>query len=173
MSKKQEQADQLNLMSRIKPSADITFASKNEDGSVTELNESDEFVKKATSRFVSEEVSAFRAALGKLEKADTEIGNDAPFTHAPNSDPNTPEIPTEFAQLVRIVDRLVSRVEALADPNIVVNVPAPVINITMPDITRTVTRVVERDENGFVTKITETTEDTPDGDPAIDIEDTK
>ena len=57
-------------------------------------------------------------------------------------------------QMVAAISLLTEKVGVLAQTAPVVNVPAPVVNVTMQEGKR-VTKMVERDENGLIKKITE------------------
>ena len=64
------------------------------------------------------------------------------------------QIVTTQTQLVGAIALLTEKVGTLAQTAPIVNVPAPIVNVTMQEGKR-VTKMVERDENGLIKKITE------------------
>jgi hypothetical protein len=98
-------------------------------------------------------------------------GETSPMTHVPNAQheaPTTAQL-SETALLIQLVTALITKVDAMQNFNPVIHVPAPVIHVTMPETKRTVTKAVERDENNWIKSVTEQIEETPIGEPLIEV----
>lgn len=98
-------------------------------------------------------------------------GTQSPMTYVPNAQhesPSTEQI-SETAMLIKLIGVLIDKVDAMQNFNPVIHVPAPVIHVTMPETRRTVTKAVERDENNWIKSVTEQIEETPLGDPLIEV----
>lgn len=95
----------------------------------------------------------------------------SPLTHVPNSvtNPKSTEEMSETAMLIKLISQLIDRVDAMQNFNPVIHVPAPVIHVTLPETQRTVTRAVERDDEGFIKSIREHVEEKPQGEPLIEV----
>jgi hypothetical protein len=98
-------------------------------------------------------------------------GESSPMTHVPNAQheaPTTAQL-SETALLIQLVTALITKVDEMQNFNPVIHVPAPVIHVTMPETKRTVTKAVERDENNWIKSVTEQIEETPVGEPLIEV----
>lgn len=95
----------------------------------------------------------------------------SPLTDVPNSQAQartTAEL-SETAILIQLVATLIDKVDQMQNFNPVIHVPAPVIHVTMPETRKTVTKAIERDENNFIKHVRESIEETPMGEPLIEV----
>ena len=99
--------------------------------------------------------------------------DDSPLTHVPNVQHQQPttENMSETALLIQLVSTLIDKIDQMQNFNPVIHVPAPVIHVTLPETKRTATKVVERDENNWIKSVTEHIEETPQGEPLIEVMD--
>jgi hypothetical protein len=98
-------------------------------------------------------------------------GAKSPMTHVPNAQhegASTAEL-SETAMLIKLVSVLIDKIDAMQNFNPVIHVPAPVIHVTLPETKRTVTKAVERDENNWIKTVREHIEETPVGEPLIEV----
>ena len=98
-------------------------------------------------------------------------GATSPMTRVPNSQheaPNTEQM-SETALLIKLVSTLIDKVDAMQNFNPVIHVPAPVIHVTLPETKRTVTKAIERDENNLIKTVHESIEESPAGEPLIEV----
>lgn len=100
---------------------------------------------------------------------------ESPLTHVSNSqhEPKSAEEMSETALLIKLVSHLIDKIDEMQNFNPVIHVPAPVIHVTLPETKRTVTRAVERDDEGFIKSIKEHVEEAPEGEPLIEAEQTE
>tara|TARA_R110000851_G_scaffold284686_1_gene438248 strand:+ start:971 stop:1636 length:666 start_codon:yes stop_codon:yes gene_type:complete len=99
-------------------------------------------------------------------------GGDSPMTYVPNAQheaPGTEQI-SETALLIKLISALIEKVDDMQNFNPVIHVPAPVIHVTLPETKRTITKAVERDENNWIKTVREHIEETPLGEPLIEVE---
>lgn len=97
--------------------------------------------------------------------------DDSPLTYAPNAStaPKSTEEMSETAMLIKLISKLIDKIDDMQNFNPVIHVPAPVIHVTLPETRRTVTKAVERDEEGFIKTVREHVEESPAGEPLIEI----
>jgi len=100
---------------------------------------------------------------------------ESPFTHVPNSQQPSPttEQMSEAALLIKLVSQLIDKIDEMQNFNPVIHVPAPVIHVTLPETKKTITRAVERDDEGFIKSIREHIEEAPEGEPLIEVKEEK
>jgi hypothetical protein len=98
-------------------------------------------------------------------------GAESPMTYVPNAQheaASTAEL-SETAMMIKLLSMLIDKVDAMQNFNPVIHVPAPVIHVTLPETKRTVTKAVERDENNWIKTVREHIEETPVGEPLIEV----
>lgn len=247
-SKKTQLKDYIDTVSRIKPSAEVKFASVQEDGSVDELSARQQYWESMTSDEVQQVAEELEQAIteGKkhpstgdlLSKID-EISKDRPepeivreikdvvtkvnelseaqvneeFTKLTGEpveedtkevveegmEPVRPEqmvadednlgpvaghyeelededgreerqeVSTDVSLILMTLEKLIDKIDNMQNFTPVIHVPAPVIHVTLPETRRTVTKAVERDEQGYIKTVTENIEDVPQGEPIIEV----
>jgi hypothetical protein len=120
-----------------------------------------------------EQLEEAASAAVEFSKA-SEYGEteESPFTHVPNSklNPKSTEEMSELALLIKLVSKLIDKIDDMQNFNPVIHVPAPVIHVTLPETRKTVTRAVERDDEGFIKSIREHVEEVPNGEPLIEVQ---
>lgn len=79
---------------------------------------------------------------------------------------DVPEISFETRLLLEAFERLIDRIEKLEAP--VIHLPPSEIIIQMPDLKRSVLKIVERDEKGQISSIHETTTEIPESKPLVE-----
>lgn len=129
-----------------------------------EEDEIDDIEAEVESEQLAESEVTFRDANAPQE--------DSPLTHVPNTQnpqPTTVEM-SETAILIQLVSKLIDKIDEMQNFNPVIHVPAPVIHVTLPETKRTVTKAVERDENNWIKTVREHVEETPMGEPLIEVE---
>lgn len=95
---------------------------------------------------------------------------ESPLTYVPNDDTprkSTTEL-SETALLISLIEKLIDRIDSMQNFNPVIHVPAPVIHVTLPETKRTVTKAIERDEEGFIKTVREQVEEAPIGEPLVE-----
>lgn len=80
-------------------------------------------------------------------------------------------MPPETRLILETLERLIEKVEQIAVTSHEIHVPPPIINVTLPETKKTVTKIVERDENNLVKSITETVTEEQLTDTIIESED--
>lgn len=211
MATKKDLQQYITTVGTIKPSAEVKFRSKNEQGQVIETVASRTYV----SNHIDKEVQAVKNIAGlserlnrvtenamknavqsepDLDELEQEIADDialsenfevrlqdtddleddagSPLTHVPNSVTNitSTEEMSEMALLIKLVSKLIDKIDSMQNFNPVIHVPAPIIHVTLPETKRTVTRAVERDDEGFIKSIREHVEEAPAGEPLIEVQ---
>lgn len=214
MATKKDLSDYITTVKKIKPSAEVSFRSKDDNGDVTETVASRTYVAnhidkeidavsqikslserlnnvtlKAAEKSVKEQqeqddLDALEREVDEEEMLDENAevvfdkshtagdGAESPMTHVPNAQhevPNTAEM-SETAMLIQLVSTLIDKIDSMQNFNPVIHVPAPVIHVTLPETKRTVTKAVERDENNWIKTVRESIEETPAGEPLIEVQ---
>tara|TARA_R110000823_G_scaffold40754_9_gene107693 strand:+ start:797 stop:1309 length:513 start_codon:yes stop_codon:yes gene_type:complete len=82
-----------------------------------------------------------------------------------------PEISYETKLILEAFERLIDRIEKLEAPTI--HLPPSEIIIQMPEQKRSVSKIIERDEEGHISAVHETTIEVPTGEPLIESRDKK
>jgi hypothetical protein len=95
----------------------------------------------------------------------------SPMSRVPNSQQDAPSTQqmSETAMLIKLVSVLIDKVDAMQNFNPVIHVPAPIIHVTLPETKRTVTKAIERDENNWIKTVREHIEESPAGEPLIEV----
>jgi hypothetical protein len=124
---------------------------------------------------VEEEALEESADVSFRDARQPEEEEESPLTYAPNAstEPKTTQELSETAMLIKLVSQLIDRIDQMQNFNPVIHVPAPVIHVTMPETKKTVTRAVERDDEGFIKSIREHVEEAPEGEPLIEVQQEK
>lgn len=120
---------------------------------------------------VEEEILDESALVAVVKASNQGDGATSPMTRVPNSQQDAPstEQMSETAMLIKLVSVLIDKVDAMQNFNPVIHVPAPVIHVTLPETKRTVTKAVERDENNWIKTVREHIEESPAGEPLIEV----
>jgi hypothetical protein len=113
------------------------------------------------------------SALVAAHIANNSDNETSPMSYVPNS--HMPETTTkemnETAKLIELVSTLIDKIDDMQNFNPVIHVPAPVIHVTLPETKRTVTKAIERDENNLIKTVHESIEESPSGDPLVEVND--
>lgn len=121
---------------------------------------------------VEDEQMLDESALVAVNVANTPDGEPSPMTQVPNGVENTrtTQEMSETALLIKLVSQLIDKIDDMQNFNPVIHVPAPVIHVTLPETRKTVTRAVERDDEGFIKSIREHVEEVPNGEPLVEVQ---
>ena len=234
-SKKASFKDYMDTTARIKPSAEVKFASVQEDGSVDEVSSRKQFWESMTSDEVQTVNEEFENAVmesmnqvkkdkkspstGDLVSKINSIAKERPepikkelkevveevkeaVTEATTmrrvapeemeiADPlevgpvsgnfeeledefederdRRPEVASDVMLILQTLELLIDKIDNMQNFTPIIHVPAPVIHVTLPETTRTVTKAVERDGEGYIKTVRETIEEKPQGEPLIEV----
>ncbi len=215
MTKKQDLSEYITTVKKLKPSAEVKFRTKNEEGDIEETIASRTYVSEHMDREIAaaDNVPGLKDRLAQVNRrsqeklAETvveeddiedieddveeealqenaevtvrladEPQDDSPFTHTPNTrGPEAHKTTKELSEnqlLIQLVAKLIDKIDEMQNFNPVIHVPAPVIHVTLPETRKTVTKAIERDENNFIKTVRESIEESPQGEPLIEVVDT-
>ena len=118
-----------------------------------------------------EETLSENAEVTFRNARESEDNEESPLTYVPNAstEPKSTEEMSETALLIKLISKLIDKIDDMQNFNPVIHVPAPVIHVTLPETRRTVTKAVERDEEGFIKTVREHVEEAPAGEPLIEV----
>jgi len=109
--------------------------------------------------------------LGTPHELDDEVDIETDLPESENLEPEftdhevveheQPQISLETKLLLEAFNKLIDRIDQLAASTPVINVPAPIVEVSIPETRKVVNKIVERDENGLITQITEDVQEHP------------
>lgn len=70
--------------------------------------------------------------------------------------------------IITALDKLCTKLDEMQNFTPIIQVPAPVIHVTLPETRRTVTKAIERDDNNLIKTVKESIEEKPVGSPIIE-----